>query len=188
MATRGRAKGRRAPGPMLFGPEEMRASPPAPGGDAAVPPHLLARDRARRVGENVKIMDRLAAIGAELAQRFSLRYVTLEAEREGVKAHYGICYRDGTIRIRLRHAVTRKPLKESSLVDTLCHELAHLKHFDHSPRFKLFYQEILAEARRRGYYRPGPGTDRGQLALFDDADCGTDVTGREPPGRGGRGR
>ena len=77
-------------------------------------------------------------------------------EADGVVQHYGICYADGRIRIRLRHAKTGRLLKESSLVDTLCHELAHLKHFDHSPRFRSFYEKILAEARRRRWYRPGP--------------------------------
>ncbi len=41
-------------------------------------------------------------------------------------------------------------------MDTLCHELAHLRYFDHSVRFRRFHERVLAEARRRGWYRPGP--------------------------------
>jgi len=63
------------------------------------------------------------------------------------------------IKIRLRHASTGEALKYSSLVSTLCHELAHLRHFDHSPRFHDFYQELLRWSRREGIYRPRPRRD-----------------------------
>jgi hypothetical protein len=42
------------------------------------------------------------------------------------------------------------------MVDTLCHELAHLRHFNHGQRFWQLYRRILAYARRQGIYRPGP--------------------------------
>jgi predicted metal-dependent hydrolase len=89
-----------------------------------------------------------------IARRFGLSYKSIEAERANVTGHYGICYSDGAIRIRLRHAVTGRPLKYSSLVNTLCHELAHLRHFDHSPRFRTFYLRLLEYARAEGIYRP----------------------------------
>jgi hypothetical protein len=118
-------------------------------------------------------MDRLRGFGLELARRFDLRWKCLVAERDGVFGHYGICYEDGEIRIRLRHARTGRLLKESSLVDTLCHELAHLRHLDHSERFRRLYERILSEARRLGWYRPGPADERRptQLSLFGDG-CG----------------
>lgn len=89
-----------------------------------------------------------------LCARFGLRYRVLEAERANVKRRYGVCFSDGTIRIRLRHASTGRALKYSSLVNTLCHELAHLQHFNHGPRFQALYARILACARRDGLYRP----------------------------------
>ncbi len=86
----------------------------------------------------------------------ALRYRAIEAERPRVKRRYGVCYADGTIRIRLRHAATGKPLKYSSLVNTLCHELAHLRHFNHGLRFQRFYRQILEHARAARIYLPGP--------------------------------
>lgn len=171
-----------APPPALFDVEACRGAPP---------PGARLREIAKKVGkrrtpspgkrtktvEDEAVMDRLRAMGLDLAAHFRLAFKVLEAERDGVNGHYGICWRDGTIRIRLRHAVTGKLLKESSLVDTLCHELAHLRHFDHSPRFRRLYERILDEARGRGYYRPGPGERPlgvRQLMLFGDWGCPLD--------------
>ena len=103
-----------------------------------------------------ELMERLARDAEQLARRFGLVYRRLEAERPQVRRRYGVCFADGTIRIRLHHAVSRRPLKYSSLVNTLCHELAHLRHFNHGPRFKAFYLAILEYARSQGIYRPGP--------------------------------
>ena len=132
--------------------------------------------REAREDEAREAMARLSGWGAELAGHFGLRRFVLEPERDGVNEHYGVCYADGLIRIRLRHATTGRLLKESSLVDTLCHELAHLVHLDHSPRFWRTYRTILREARRRGFYRPGPGASRprqGSLFELVDGPCGT---------------
>lgn len=106
--------------------------------------------------EQQRILAALARDAGMLAARFELRPRSIEAERANVRRRYGVCYSDGTIRIRLRHASTGRLLKYSSLVDTLCHELAHLRHFDHGARFKVLYQRILSFARGRGIYRPGP--------------------------------
>lgn len=108
-----------------------------------------------------------------LATAFQLPLRSVEAERPQVKRRYGICYDDGSIRIRLRHVRTRQLLKYSALIDTLCHELAHLEHFHHGPRFRALYLDILGYARRRGIYRPatvpGGGSARSQLTSPQDA-------------------
>jgi predicted metal-dependent hydrolase len=101
-----------------------------------------------------ELMARLNRDAVAIALRFGLRYRVIEPERPRVKRRYGVCYRDGTIRIRLAHARTGEPLRYSSLVATLCHELAHLRHFDHGPRFRAFNETILAWARSRGIYQP----------------------------------
>jgi predicted metal-dependent hydrolase len=100
------------------------------------------------------LMDSLNRDAARIARHFGLSYESIEPERANVKSRYGICYSDGVIKIRLRHATTGRPLKYSSLVATLCHELAHLRHFDHGLRFRAFNQEVLAFARAQGIYRP----------------------------------
>jgi predicted metal-dependent hydrolase len=103
-----------------------------------------------------ELLARLNLDAQRIARRFDLRYREIAAERANVKRRYGVCYADGSIRIRLRHSSTGRSLKYSSLVNTLCHELAHLRHFNHGLRFRAFYAELLEFARREGIYRPGP--------------------------------
>lgn len=100
------------------------------------------------------LLDSLQRDAERIARQFGLRPKSIGAERANVTRRYGVCFSDGAIRIRLRHAVTGRPLKYSSLVNTLCHELAHLRHFNHGPRFKAFYFELLDYARANGIYRP----------------------------------
>jgi hypothetical protein len=105
--------------------------------------------------EALLLISELERDASRIAPVFGLRYRAIEPERPQVKRRLGVCYRDGTIRIRLAHSLTGRPLKYSSLVDTLCHELAHLRHFNHGRRFQALYRRILEHARRAGIYRPG---------------------------------
>ena len=107
-----------------------------------------------------ELIERLNRDAERIARHFGLRYQSITAERANVTSRYGSCCEEGAIKVRLCHAVTGKPLKYSSLVNTLCHELAHLRHFDHGPRFKAFYFRLLDFARAEGIYRPGPGPAR----------------------------
>jgi len=172
-----RARGARGGERRLFSRDELRLRPTGPARfrELVRRPQRSATPFEARREEDEAMMRQLRGWGRRLADGFGLRWRSLEAERQGVNGHYGICYEDGTIRIRLRHATTGKLLKQSSLVDTLCHELAHLRHMDHSPRFRRLYERILEVARREGFYRPGPGPEqRGpvQLSLFAEG-CGT---------------
>ena len=95
-------------------------------------------------------MARLRRDAAFLASHFNLSYREIAPEKPRVKRRYGACTAEGRIALRLRHAKTGEPLKYSSLVNTLCHELAHLRHFNHGPRFRRFYLEILEFASAEG--------------------------------------
>jgi predicted metal-dependent hydrolase len=107
------------------------------------------------------LIESLTRDAERIARHFGLRFKSIRAERANVTSRYGVCYADGEIKIRLRHAVTGRPLKYSSLVNTLCHELAHLRHFHHGQRFRVFYLELLGHARTQGIYRPAqPGASR----------------------------
>ncbi|ANM29922.1 hypothetical protein ABI59_10555 [Acidobacteria bacterium Mor1] len=181
--TRGARAAGRAAMPRLFPAEELQLRPSSAGVLARLArlPGRSATPREQKVDEDKAAMDRLKEQGRELARKFKLGGYVLEPEQDGVTEHYGICYSDGTIRIRLRHATTGRLLKESSLVDTLCHELAHLKHFNHGPGFRRLYGKILDEARRQGYYQPGPGdTGPRQGSLFDGDGCGNHRAGAAP--------
>ena len=169
-------KRRRPSLPRLFEPEELalKRTGVARLAELARLPTLPLSERERRRSEDAETMLRLKTWGAVLAREFKLSWSALEPEEEGVNEHYGICYEDGLIRIRLRHARTGRLLKESSLVDTLCHELAHLRHLDHRARFKRLYLRILDRARALGYYRPGPALRKPrQASLFESDVCGT---------------
>jgi len=110
-------------------------------------PERATRDRA---------IERLRRHATLLASAFELPLHSIEPESERVKRRYGICYADGRIRIRLHQLRGTDVLKYSVMVDTLCHELAHLRHFNHGRRFWQLYRRILAYAGRQGIYRPGP--------------------------------
>jgi hypothetical protein len=131
-----------------------------------------------------ELLARLQRDAERIAAAFGLRYRALEAERANVKRRYGVCYSDGTIRIRLRHATTGRPLKYSSLVSTMCHELAHLRHFHHGPSFQRYYAAILAWARREGIYRPGASLRPGRAS----AAMAREMPRHTPPGGGRRRR
>jgi predicted metal-dependent hydrolase len=103
-----------------------------------------------------RAIERLRRHATLLAEAFDLPLHSIEPESERVRRRYGICYADGRIRIRLHQLRSTDVLKYSVMVDTLCHELAHLRHFNHGRLFWRFYRRILAYARRQGIYRPGP--------------------------------
>ena len=48
---------------------------------------------------------------------------------------------------------------------TLCHELAHLRYFNHGARFHGFYRKLLRWARDEGIYQPRLVTVRGHTPV-----------------------
>ena len=103
-----------------------------------------------------ELVERLRADAARVAEKFCLPRFDLDADRPDAHDRYGVCFEDGRIRVRLIHARTGRPLRYSALIDTVVHELAHLRHMDHGPRWEALYEEMLAWCRRQGIYAPKP--------------------------------
>lgn len=55
---------------------------------------------------------------------------------------YGVCHWDGRIGIRIRWA-TGRPLHSYAIIDTMAHELAHLRHRTHSRKWFSLHAAIL---------------------------------------------
>ena len=134
--------------------------------------------------ERKELLARLRGDADRIVDHFRLEYRQIQADNPRARSRYGLCYEDGLIKIRLNHIRTKRPLKYSSLVATLCHELAHLKHFDHSPDFHKFFLTVLRWARRQRIYRPGPSEQADLAEILPRSTC--KALGYDgPPERGG---
>lgn len=132
--------------------------------------------------EEREILERLDRDARLLAGRFGLPLDHLTKESDRVKRRYGSCDAKGVIRLRLRDRRNGAFLKHSSLVATLCHELAHLRHLDHGKRFRALYMQILEYARAATIYRPRAVVGRGK------GTPGRDASGRATRGETAGGR
>ncbi len=102
----------------------------------------------------MQLLERLRRDAESIGAAFALAFRSLRKTRRDARI-YGCCDTDGNIRIRLRSRITGDYLKYSSLVATVCHELAHLRHFDHGMEFTALYRRLLQFAREAGVYQPG---------------------------------
>jgi predicted metal-dependent hydrolase len=128
-----------------------------------------------------EILERLERDAKELAERFRLPLTRITKEDARVKRRYGSCDDRGVIRIRLRNSRNGNPLKYSSLVATLCHELAHLLYMNHGVRFQRLYARILSYARENRIYRPRTVAPHGKTSPKRAA---LDPRAPGPPGGG----
>jgi predicted metal-dependent hydrolase len=101
-----------------------------------------------------RLLSRIRKDGRRIAKRFRLRYLRILQESPRVRARYGSCDEDRVIRLRLYRLKDRKFMRYPILINTLCHELAHLKYMDHSKNFKQLNEIILKWARKRKIYCP----------------------------------
>jgi len=161
-------------------------------------PLSFARPRPRRGGLELEdyreLVARLRGDARRVAEHFRLPPFELDADRPDSHDRFGICFDDGRIRVRLVHARTGRPLRYSALIDTVVHELAHLRHLDHGPRWEALYHRMLEWCRQQGVYRPreaprpvvGHPLRAEQLELFGPTAPATragTVTGPCPVGR-----
>lgn len=137
-------------------------------------PLSFARTRKKKGGLSLEsyraLVERLRADAALVAERFKLPPYDLDADRPDAHDRYGVCFADGRIRVRLIHARTGRPLRYSALIDTVVHELAHLRYMDHGPLWEALYEKMLAWCRTQGIYAPQqrrePPVKPTQLGLF----------------------
>lgn len=122
------------------------------------------------------LLERLRADARAIAAPFGLVFRALNKTRRDARL-LGSCDTEGEIRIRLRSRISGDFLKYSSLVATVCHELAHLRHFSHGPAFTRLYDRLLETARRQERYCPSPA-NRGRSAALDRAHRPAVATGR----------
>jgi len=122
-------------------------------------------DRDQRDLTEEEVMRRLHNDADRLVDHFKLPLMQLAKEGNRVKRRYGSCDSDGVIRIRLLNQRTGKLLKYSSMISTLCHELAHLRYMNHGARFVALYTRILEFARADGIYRPKTVPPRGKTSI-----------------------
>ncbi len=109
--------------------------------------------------EEEQLLERLRNDCQPIADAFGLRWSSVKRTRSDAKL-YGCCDADGNIRIRLRSRTTGEFLRYSSLIATMCHELAHLRYMDHGPEFRALDQRLLRWAREQGVYQPVGGERR----------------------------
>jgi hypothetical protein len=118
----------------------------------------FARPQPSRGGLEVdqycELIGRLRQDASRIATRFDLPQFNLDADRAEAADRYGLCWEDGRIRVRLVNVRTGRPLKYSALIDTVVHELAHLRYLDHGPKWELLYHRMLEWCRREGLYAP----------------------------------
>ena len=108
------------------------------------------------VDDYLELVERLRGDAMRVAKVFKLPGFDLDADRADARDRYGLCFSDGRIRIRLVHVRTGHSLKYSALIDTVVHELAHLRYMDHGPRWEALYGRMLEWCRKQGIYEPRP--------------------------------
>jgi hypothetical protein len=123
-------------------------------------PMSFARPRKKKGGlvmhDYRELVERLRADATRVAEHFELPPFELDADRPDARDRYGVCFDDGRIRVRLIHVRTGRALRYSALIDTVVHELAHLRHMNHGPRWEALYEKMLGWCREEGIYAPQP--------------------------------
>jgi len=145
-----------------FGKRARRRYPPFISPEAS---SLIVTDDFFKLTDE-HLIGRIERDARRLAARFRLRPARIDKENPRVKRRFGSCDSDGMIRIRLRNRRNGNYLKYSSLVATLCHELAHLRFMNHGLEFRSLYAEILEFARATEIYRPRAVVARGETSLL----------------------
>lgn len=93
---------------------------------------------------SILVWREVAVLARRAQKRFGLRTYTIGPETHPRARRYGACSEAGAITLRV-HVLGRpsRPLKRSTILRTLAHELAHLREWDHGRAHRALTQEIL---------------------------------------------
>jgi predicted metal-dependent hydrolase len=105
----------------------------------------------KREKEDAAVFDFVQATLRIYADRFDIRLRGV-ARTKPTNSLFGSCYPNGKIVMTVRWK-SGKPLHAYSLVDTMAHELAHLRYFSHSQRWAELYSRIFFVMVRDGVYQ-----------------------------------
>lgn len=94
-------------------------------------------------------------IANKTCKHFGLKYNSIVPETRKQVRFYGECVptsKGKDIYIRINQlGQPKRPLAASTILKTLAHELAHLRHWNHGNQHKEFEKEIMEFIRELGY-------------------------------------
>lgn len=103
--------------------------------------------------ERRSVMSQLRMLAKEVMEEFDLPVCKIrDCESElgecGPCTWMGCCDRDGTVHLKLTRP-RRCPYSWQTLVDTLMHELAHTKYWDHGRQWSRLFKELIGWYKER---------------------------------------
>ncbi len=93
--------------------------------------------------------DHISHLASLLMHAFKLP--SFELNFDHTLYHHGECYATRKINIRLTSRDMKRLLSNKTVIDTLCHELAHLLEMNHGPHHKRLLIAMLIWLERNGY-------------------------------------
>jgi predicted metal-dependent hydrolase len=94
-------------------------------------------------------------VADKVSKHFGLKYNTIVPETRKLARCYGECRstpKGMNIFVRVHQLKNpRRPLAASTILRTLAHEMAHLKHWGHGPAHRAFTREIVEYIKELEY-------------------------------------
>lgn len=93
----------------------------------------------------MQLLTLVRSIAQKVAKKFNLKYRRIELfpiDDPDRKKSRGICYPDGFIYVGVRRRLRGRVDTLDSITDTIIHELAHLKYFNHGRSFWAFHKKM----------------------------------------------
>lgn len=93
------------------------------------------------------ILDELKTYARLIAKKYDLKFKKIKLINVS-KRYEGWCTADGYIGIAVIDPDVDEYFDHDRIIDTLCHEMAHLKHHNHGDNWKALFKQILRYCRK----------------------------------------